>query len=55
MSHFVLMILFAGLVAVSFALVSRETSGGRLRYGFKIFLEFVGVGLILSWAMYFLP
>jgi hypothetical protein len=55
MSHFALMVLFAGLVAVSFSLVARESSGKRLRYGLKIFCEFVGVGLILSWLMYLLP
>lgn len=55
MRHFFLMMLFAGLVAVSFGLVAKESSGGKLQYGFKIFFEFVGVGLILAWLMYFLP
>ena len=44
MRHFTLMILFALLVAAVFALVGREGESGRLRYGLKIFAEFVGVG-----------
>ncbi len=55
MIHFTLMILFAGLVAVVFGVVGREGEQGRLRYGFKIFLEFVGVGFMLAWLLYFVP
>jgi hypothetical protein len=55
MKHFLLMILFAGLVAVPFSWVGRQDSGGRIRHGVKIFCEFVAVGLAISWLLYLLP
>ena len=55
MIHFILMIMFALLVAVVFGVVGREGEQGRLRYGLKIFLEFVGVGFALAWLLYFVP
>ncbi len=55
MIHFSLMVLFALIVALVFGVVGREGEQGRLRYGFKIFLEFVGVGFVLAWLLYFVP
>ena len=55
MRHFTLMILFALFVSVVFALVGREGEGSRLRYGLKIFAEFVGVGFALAWLLYWIP
>jgi uncharacterized Tic20 family protein len=55
MRHFALMLLFAALVAVVFAIVGREGEGRRFRYGLKIFLEFVGVGFALAWILYWIP
>lgn len=55
MSHFILMLLFAGLVAIVFGCIGREGRRQRLRYGLKVFLEFVVVGVALSWVLYWLP
>ena len=55
MIHFTLMVLFALLVAFVFGVVGREGEGSRLRYGLKIFLEFVCVGFTLAWLLYFVP
>lgn len=55
MKHLLVMILFAGLVAVVFGVVARNTQKERVRYGLKIFAEFIGIGLVLAWALYFLP
>lgn len=49
------MVLFALLVALVFGVVGREGEHGRVRYGLKIFLEFVGVGFVLAWLLYFVP
>jgi hypothetical protein len=49
------LILFAALVAVVFGAVGREGASGKLRYGLKIFLEFVCVGFVLAWILYWLP
>ena len=55
MTHFLLMVLFAALVAVVFGTVGREGARARALYGLKIFGEFVGVGLALAWLLYWLP
>lgn len=55
MTHFTLMILFASMVAVVFGVVGRDAEQGRVRYGLKIFLEFMGVGFALAWLLYWVP
>lgn len=55
MIHLLVMILFAALVAIVFGVVARNNQKERLMYGLKIFAEFVGIGLALAWALYFLP
>ena len=55
MKHFLLMLLFAALVAVVFGIVGREGDRVRVRYALKIFLEFVGVGFALAWLLYWIP
>jgi hypothetical protein len=53
--HFLLMLLFAALVAVVFGIVGREGDRGRVKYALKIFLEFVCVGFALAWLLYWIP
>ena len=55
MKHFSLMILFALIVATVFGLLGRETRESQFKYGVKVFLEFVGIGIILAWLMYLIP
>ena len=56
MKHFLLMLLFAALVAVVFGIVGREGGErGRAHYALKIFLEFVCVGFALAWLLYWIP
>ncbi len=55
MTHFLVMTLFALLVAVVFGIIGRETLQERVRYGAKVFAEFVGVGVALAWVLYFFP
>lgn len=49
------MIFFAAAVAAVFGITGRDALKDRIRYGTKIFLEFVGVGLALAWLLYILP
>ena len=49
------MLLFAALVSVVFGVVGRPSARQRLTYGWKIFAEFVGVGLLLAWVLYWIP
>lgn len=53
--HFLLMIVFAVAVGVVFGCVGRTTWRERLRYGAKVFAEFMLVGLLLGWLLYFVP
>ena len=55
MKHLGLMILFAALVAVVFGAIGREGLNNQFRYGLKIFAEFVGVGFVLAWILYWVP
>jgi hypothetical protein len=50
-----MILIFAALVALVFGIVARDTSRERALYGLKIFAEFVGIGLVLAWLLYFLP
>lgn len=49
------MILFAALAAVVFGVVAKDTTSERWLYGLKVFAEFVIIGLILGWVLYFIP
>ena len=55
MIHFLVMTLFALLVALVFGVVARDSLRESLLYGLKVFAEFMGIGLALAWLLYFLP
>jgi hypothetical protein len=55
LTHLLVMLLFAGIVALVFGVVARDTTRDRVIYGLKVFAEFVGIGLALAWLLYFLP
>jgi hypothetical protein len=55
MRHFLFLILFALSVAVVFGVLANGSTKARVFAGAKVFLEFVGIGLILAWIFYFLP
>jgi hypothetical protein len=49
------MTVFALLTAVVFGTVAKDTNRERVLYGAKVFAEFIGIGLLLAWILYFLP
>jgi cytochrome bd-type quinol oxidase subunit 2 len=55
LSHFVLMNVFALLVAVFFALLWRRGRRAQVRLFLEIYLAMVGGGLLLAWLMYPFP
>lgn len=55
MNHFLVMMLFAGLAAIVFGAISKDTNRERAIYGVKVFAEFVVIGLALGWVLYFIP
>lgn len=50
-----MMTAFAMMAAVVFGTVAKDTNRERLLYGFKVFAEFLLVGLVLGWILYFIP
>jgi len=49
------MTLFAALGAVVFGAMAKDTTQERLLYGLKVFGEFMVIGLVLAWILYFIP
>jgi hypothetical protein len=55
MSHLLLMLFHAGLVAVFFALLLRDRAGERVRMFVAIFASMVLGSLALAWILYPFP
>jgi hypothetical protein len=53
--HFFVMTLFAALAAVVFGAMAKDTNQERVLYGLKVFAEFMVIGLVLGWILYFIP
>jgi hypothetical protein len=49
------MMLFATLASVVFGAMAKDTNKERFIYGVKVFAEFMVIGLILSWVLFFIP
>jgi hypothetical protein len=49
------MTVFAMLASTVFGAVAKDTSKDRLVYGVKVFAEFMLIGLVLGWILYFIP
>lgn len=49
------MVIFAFLASVVFAVLGRNTTRERVRYGIKSFVLFVGIAVLLGWIMYPFP
>jgi hypothetical protein len=49
------MVLFALLVSVVFATLSRDDPKAQALFGARLFAGFVGAGLAIGWLLYPLP
>jgi hypothetical protein len=49
------MTLFAVLASIVFGAMAKDTTRERWLYGAKVFAEFMVIGLVLSWLLYFIP
>lgn len=47
--------LFAALAAIVFGAMAKDTRRERMIYGAKVFAEFMVIGLVLAWILYFIP
>ncbi|MGI8494075.1 MAG: hypothetical protein ACR2L1_02020 [Pyrinomonadaceae bacterium] len=55
MIHFLYLIGFALFAAIAFGIFVTGDARARLRYGMKVFAQFVVISLILAWIFYFIP
>lgn len=55
MRHFLVMTAFAALAAVVFGIVTRDSNRDRFVYGLKVFAEFMLIGVVVAWILYFIP
>jgi len=51
-SHFSAMCLFALLVSIALAGLTKRTALERVRYAASCFLKFLAVGIAIGWLMY---
>lgn len=49
------MSLFAALASIVFGAMAKDTTQDRVVYGLKVFAEFMVIGLVLGWILYFIP
>ena len=54
-SHFLLLVLFALLVSLVFAVLSKDTMTEQSRFGGLMFAAFIAAALLLGWLMYPFP
>ena len=54
-SHLLNLVLFSALVATVFAVLLRDDTRSRVRFGLLAFGGFVGSALIVGWLMYPFP
>ncbi len=52
LTHFQGLLLFAFVISVAFAFLTKRTLSERLRYALWAFLAFLLVGVAIGWVMY---
>ena len=54
-SHFAALTVFALIVAVVFAIITKSTLREQVQYGAFVFISFLAAGIVLGWIMYPFP
>jgi len=54
-THFDALLLFAVVISIAFAFLTKQTARDRLKYALWAFLGFVLVAVTLGWIMYPFP
>lgn len=55
LNHFQALLLFAAVISIAFAFLTKQTARDRLKYALWAFLAFVLVAVALGWLMYPFP
>ena len=54
-SHFLYLVVFAGIVSAVFAVLQRDTPAEQVRLALRLFGGFLAAALVLGWLMLPLP
>jgi hypothetical protein len=54
-SHFLLLLLYAAFVSVTFATLMRDEPREQLTFGARLFGGFVAAGVLLGWLLFPFP
>ena len=54
-SHLGILMLFGLFVSTVFSVLMRDEPAQQFRFGARLLGSFVGVAIVLSWVLYFLP
>jgi len=54
-SHFSALTVFAFIVAVVFAIITKNTLREQVQYGVFVFISFLAAAIVLGWIMYPFP
>ena len=54
-SHFLLLVLFAFFVSLTFALIGKDDAREQWRFGGLMFAGFVAAAILLGWLMFPFP
>jgi hypothetical protein len=55
LSHFEALTIFAALVSVVFAIITKNTPREQFQYGVFVFFSFLAVAVVVGWVMYPFP
>jgi hypothetical protein len=55
LSHFAALTIFALLVAIVFAIITKGTPREQVRYGIFVFFSFLAAAIVVGWIMYPFP
>ena len=54
-THLQAMVLFALLISVAFALLTKSKTSDRIRYAFWSFVAFIVIAILVAWIAFFFP
>ncbi len=55
LTHFQAMVLFALVISIAFAFLSKQSPRERLKYAIWAFVAFLAIALAIAWLMYPFP
>ena len=55
LSHFQALLLFAVVISMAFAVLTKKATADRVRYAIWALLSFLAVGIGIGWLLYMFP